>query len=370
MADPKRPASSQPSGGEGDDFLEAEKTEMTMPSASFRQALQSRIATPLGNQLRAAPAARGNDNPRVQPRAELKQPPRGLPLPGQRPPSGPSLPVSTAMGPPLSASVSPMPPGPPPAASSQALATTVTSTPVAAGIHETRVTMTDLPPPMVGNELVRVHRMPRPDQLDARLFMARAPDSAVAASFRVLRHRLVEREGIRVIAVTSPGRNEGKTSVAVNLALALGESGRSRVLLLEANLRNPSLAQVLGFRPPVCFGEQLEFHRTHPLQPWVVVENMSPYLHVAAVSPDAPRRALVDGPAVGIALEQLRAADYHTIVIDCPPVLGSADVNLLTEHVDGVLFAMWVRRSRARMLRKAIDQIGKSKVLGTVLVGG
>jgi Mrp family chromosome partitioning ATPase len=142
------------------------------------------------------------------------------------------------------------------------------------------------------------------------------------------------------------------------------------VLLLEMNLRYPSLARVLGFRPPVCFGDQLEFHRTHPMQPWVVVENLSPHLHVAAVSPDTQARALVDGPAVAIAIEQLRAADYHYIVLDCPPVLGSADLNLLTEHVDGVLFSMWLRRSRLRQLRRAMDQIGREKVIGSVLVGG
>jgi Mrp family chromosome partitioning ATPase len=219
-------------------------------------------------------------------------------------------------------------------------------------------------------ELIKVHQIPVGETGDPRLVLVRTPDSAAAASFRVLRHRLAARAGLRVILVTSPTRREGKTTLAVNLALALGEAGRARVLLLEANLRHPSVARLLGFRPPVCFGEQLEFHRTHPQQPWVVVETLSPSFHVAAVSPDAQTRPLVDGPAVAIALAQLRGAPYDFIVLDSPPILGSADTNLIEEHVDGVVLALGARRSHARALRRAVDQIGRDKIIGTVLLGG
>jgi len=229
------------------------------------------------------------------------------------------------------------------------------------------------PPPPVAveapDELIRVHRLPPPDGRERRLIVWGSPDSAAAASFRVLRHRLLERPGLRVILVTSPARREGKTTLAVNLALALGESGRARVLLLEANFRQPAVARMLGFRPPVCFGEQVEFHRTQPQQSWVVVENVSPFLHTAAVAPDWPARPLLDGPAVAIALAQLRGTTYDHIVIDSPHILGSADVNLLEEHVDGVLLALRARSTHARSLRRAIDQIGAAKVIGSVLLG-
>jgi Mrp family chromosome partitioning ATPase len=293
-----------------EDYVDA---DVTVPGAPFRGGQPPRIATPLGGGLRTP----------------VRPPPRGSPPLGQR--------------------------------------HTQPGTPVA----EPRTTLNDLPaarPP--GDELVKVEVLPPPEKLAPTLYLTRAPDSAAAASVRVLRHRLLERQAGRVIAVTSPGRREGKTTLAINLAMALGESGRARVLLLEVNLRHAALARLLGFRPPVCFAEQLEFHRTHPVQPWVVVEQLSPHLHLAAVSPDAQPRALIDGPAVAIAIEQLRGAGYDHIVVDCPPVLGSADVNLIEEHVDGVLFAMWVRRSRTRALRRAVDQIGRRKVLGTALIGG
>jgi len=219
------------------------------------------------------------------------------------------------------------------------------------------------------SEVVRVYRLPPTQRQDPRLFMLGAPDSLAAASFRVLRHRLAERKGVKVILVTSPRPGEGKTICAVNLALALSEAGRDRVLLLEANFRCPALARLFGFQPPVCISEQMETHRARAPQQWVVVETGSPWLHTAAVAPDAASRPILDGPALARCIEELRRAGYDYIVVDSPPIIGSADVNLIEESVDGILVAIWARKSRARALRKAVDQIGKSKLLGVMLLG-
>ncbi len=219
------------------------------------------------------------------------------------------------------------------------------------------------------SELVRVHRMAPTRRMDPRLLMLGAPDSAAAASFRVLRHRLGERRGVTAILVTSPRAGEGKTLCAVNLALALGEAGRARVLLLEANFRCPSIARLLGFHPPVGVCEQLDSHRVQPDQPWIVVETVAPWLHVAAVAPETDTRPILDGPGLARCIEDLRQAGYDYIVIDSPPILGSADVNLIEESVDGILIALWARKSHARALRRAVEQIGRSKLLGVILLG-
>jgi Mrp family chromosome partitioning ATPase len=207
-----------------------------------------------------------------------------------------------------------------------------------------------------------------PEDPDERLVMVREPDSARAASFRVLRHRLQERGDPRVIAVTSPGPREGKTTCAVNLALALGECGRAKVLLVEANLRSPALAALFGFLPPECFSTQLARHKDKPLDAWSVVEVFSPSLHVLAVKPDADARPLLDGPAFSLALEMLRQANYDYIVIDTPPVLGAADVNLVEDVADGVLFTAWSRETSGRRLRQAIEQLAPAKLLGLALL--
>jgi Mrp family chromosome partitioning ATPase len=186
----------------------------------------------------------------------------------------------------------------------------------------------------------------------------------------VLRHRLAERGDPRVIAVSSAQPKEGKSTCAANLSLALGECGRARVLLLEANLRAPSLAALFGFLPPECFSTQLARHREKPLDPWSVVEVFSPSLHVCAVKPgpDSENRPLLDGVALGIAVDMLRRSGYDYVVIDTPPVLGSADVNLVEDYADGVLLTTWSRRSSQRALRHAMEQLSPQKILGVTLL--
>jgi Mrp family chromosome partitioning ATPase len=207
-----------------------------------------------------------------------------------------------------------------------------------------------------------------PEDPDERLILLREPDSARAASFRVLRHRLQEHGDPRRIAVTSALPREGKTTCAVNLALALGECNRARVLLVEANLRAPSLAPLFGFMPPEGFATQLTRHKDKPEEAWSVVEVYSPSLHVLAVKPEAEGRPLLDGPAFAIAIEMLSQAGYDYIVVDTPPVLGAADVNLVEDCVDGVLFTAWSGATPARALRQAVEQLQPAKLLGVTLL--
>jgi len=77
--------------------------------------------------------------------------------------------------------------------------------------------------------VLNVHRVEQERGTDRRLLMLEAPDSQAAAAFRVLRHRLVRNGEPKVMLVTSPNVGEGKTTCALNLALALCEAGRARV---------------------------------------------------------------------------------------------------------------------------------------------
>ena len=205
---------------------------------------------------------------------------------------------------------------------------------------------------------------------DPRLELVIDPDSERAASFRVMRHHLLELGRPQCVVVSSPQPGDGKTLTAINLALALAECGRAKVLLVETHVRRPQLAGVFKFVPPWCFAEQLAAHRHQPTMPWSMVKIPQLWLDVGAINPRIEKMQLLDGPAFAIAMERMRMAGYDHIVIDSPPVLGSADVNLLADAADAVILALRARRSTTRDLRKAIDQIGASRVAGTVLVQG
>lgn len=211
------------------------------------------------------------------------------------------------------------------------------------------------------------HHLPD-DNVDPRLTLVIDPDSERSAAFRVLRHHLLEVGRPQVVIVSSPQVGDGKTTTAVNLALALAECGRARTLLVETHVRRPQLTSVFQFIPPWCFAEQLAAHRHQPTMPWSLIDIPQLWLHVAAINPRIAQTQLLDGPAFAIAMERLRMAGYDHIVVDAPPVLGSADVNLMTDAADSVVLALRARRSNTRDLRRAIDQLGTTKIAGTVLL--
>jgi Mrp family chromosome partitioning ATPase len=204
-------------------------------------------------------------------------------------------------------------------------------------------------------------------ELDQRAAILRDPLSARAASFRVLRHRLADRGDPKVLVVTSAEDGEGKTTCALNLACALAESGRNRVLLLEVNTGRPAVAGLLGFLPPGCFFEQLAQHRTEPTRPWTVAQVAPHDVDVLAVQPRPEPRPPLHGPSLLAAIASLRAAYAYT-VIDTSSILTGLDVPLLEDAADGIVIAARARHTRGRALTAALEQAGASRVLGVVLV--
>ena len=229
----------------------------------------------------------------------------------------------------------------------------------------------ELAPPMAARQPPEIgltqHHLPDGAPPDERLVLLNDPDSERAAAYRVLRHHLLEAGRPQVVVVSSPRTGDGKTTAAVNLALALAECGRAKVLLVEAHVRRPQLASLFRFVPPWCFAEQLAAHRHQPLLPWGFVDIPQLWLHVAAINPRIEQGQLLDAPAFAIAMERLRLGGYDHIVIDAPPVIGSADVNLIQDAADGTLLVLRGRRTTARELRRAMDQLSPARVLGTVL---
>lgn len=212
-----------------------------------------------------------------------------------------------------------------------------------------------------------VHPVKINDDLSPHLAMLKDPYGKRADAYRALRHQLGKRGDPKVIGVTSAGRREGKTTAAINLAASLREGARGRVLLVEANLRAPAVAAMLGFMPPACFQEQLLRHRNEPLDPWVAAEIL-PSLHGMAINPVNKYAPLLDPIAFSIAIDRLRLAGYDYIVVDTTPVLESADVNLIADSIDGFVITSVARRSDTKSIRRAIEQLGSVSFLGTVLL--
>lgn len=218
-----------------------------------------------------------------------------------------------------------------------------------------------------GQTQITVHPGKAPETVDPLIVMLKDTYSDRADAYRNLRRKLASAGNPRMVAVTSATPGEGKTTLAVNLALVLREGARGRVLLIEANLRSPRLAKLFEFEPPECFVQQLASHREEPDKPWVAVEPL-PQLHVMAIDGSAKHAPLLDAVAFSSGMAQLKQASYEYIVVDTPPVLGSVDCNLIADAVDGMIFASIQMKSKKGPFKKAIEQIQPAPILGVVVL--
>jgi len=235
-------------------------------------------------------------------------------------------------------------------------------------------------PPRAVHAITRRDELPRPEieiwpaeiaiPYDPRLVLLAEPESPRARGFELIRHRLRRGSDPRIIVVTSALRGEGKSTTAVNLAHAIARERSARVLLLEANVRSPGLSQMLGFRPPVCFFEQLQEPTIE--DHFVVAHAVDAGFYYLGIDPGIVRRWSTNRPA----FERMRmertirqlARVYDYVIIDTPPALESPDASLLSDVADGILIAARARRSRARHLEKLLDQFQPAPILGVALL--
>lgn len=198
-------------------------------------------------------------------------------------------------------------------------------------------------------------------------------DASAGAALRVIRHKLelLRAEGISTFAVTSPHPGDGKSALSTMLAMALSESQRARVLLVEGNLHRPAIARLFGLDLPREFGlsEQLVGKIEGDDRPWQVVA-IGPSLHVLAESPQAtPIPRVIHSGQFQEALA-LFGELYDYVVVDGPHVLGSGDANAIETAVEGLVFVARAEVSTKLDVRKALRQIGARRLVGFVLVDG
>jgi Mrp family chromosome partitioning ATPase len=214
---------------------------------------------------------------------------------------------------------------------------------------------------------IRPTRFVPPEQVDTHLPVLQKEGAKRAAAFRALRRRLAEQGNPGVILVTSAQDGEGKSTCAANLALAMAESGRLKVLLVEANLRRPKLAEIFGFQPSRCLIEQLAAHREQIDAPWLTTEIQPAGLHVLAVSSDADRDQVLHGPSFSASVARWRLAFDH-VVVDGPAILSTCDASIIHDAVDAVVMVARAGVTRSRTVRRALDQISADMVAGLVLM--
>ena len=196
-----------------------------------------------------------------------------------------------------------------------------------------------------------------------------APHSMVVEAFRTIRTNLqfsgpADRQ--RSVLVTSPSPEDGKTTVACNLAASVALGGR-RVLLVDANLRRPALQ---NFHANVDGSNGLSNMLVGNADLSSVIKKTSlPNLDVIGSGPMPPNPAELLGSAQMRSFLQEVSSTYDQIFFDAPPVLLANDALVLSTLVDGVIVVCRAKQNSRGMTQRACGLLQKveSHILGGVL---
>jgi capsular exopolysaccharide synthesis family protein len=198
-----------------------------------------------------------------------------------------------------------------------------------------------------------------------------APSSFEADQYRALRHvveRLRRESGFHVLAVTSPGPGDGKTVTTLNLAGALAQSAGARILVIDADLRKPSVGDYLGLNlrlPGLANAIADPDYELASVARQLEGFNLS--VVPAGKSHIAPYE-LLNSPRLEGLLREARL-QYDFVLVDTPPFVGLPDGRLIERGVDGFLVVVSAHRTPRKMLAEALNTIDPAKVVGVVFNG-
>ena len=205
--------------------------------------------------------------------------------------------------------------------------------------------------------------------LNKRRIVLLQPNSFVAEQFRTLRARLdslAANRPIRTIGVTSALPGDGKTLASIGLAVVNAMQPGRRVLLVDCDLRKPSVASSLGLRVDAGLAEVLT--ETGSLEDALLrVEG-----HELEV---LPVRAVPQNPSELLASEGMRklletlSGRYDRVILDLPPTLGLPDAKTVSELCDGVIFVVRADVTPEPEIASALDVLDRRRVLGLVMNG-
>jgi len=176
-------------------------------------------------------------------------------------------------------------------------------------------------------------------------------------------HLMQSQSGIHSLMISSALPRDGKTLTSTNLALTLSESYSKRVLLIDADLRRPSIREAFALPEGPGLADVLRTDSRITLP----IAEVTPRLSILiAGNPDSsPSAALVSNRMRALMAEAAQRFDW--VLLDTPPVGLLSDANLLGSLVDGVILVVGAGSTPYPAVARAVAQFGRERILGVVL---
>ena len=204
--------------------------------------------------------------------------------------------------------------------------------------------------------------------LDEHLVTLLDPKSFVAEQFRKLRTSIMEHSNSnppRCILITSSVLGEGKTITAANLAVSIAQGIHEHVLLIDADLRRPTLHKQLGLNPTPGLSDYLtgDIELSH-----LLVKTSVPkltFLPAGQVS-DKPSELFSSNKMRNLIEEMRSRYENRYIVIDSTPIMSTSEPDILSRQVDGVIFIVRAGKTPREVIQRSLLNLDKKKILGIV----
>jgi capsular exopolysaccharide synthesis family protein len=178
----------------------------------------------------------------------------------------------------------------------------------------------------------------------------------------LLHHAQVER-GLKVVMTSSALPGEGKSLTAVNTALTLSESYQRRVLLIDADLRRPTIQRLFGIPPIAGLNEALKA----PEDTTMTVTQITERLFVLpAGRPDADPIGGLTSPRMQRVLAHASSL-FDWVIVDTPPLGLLPDASLLTNWVGGVLLVVRCGKAPFQLVKRTVEAVTRERIIGVIM---
>ena len=194
-------------------------------------------------------------------------------------------------------------------------------------------------------------------------------DQRIIDTYGLLRTRVLRRmqqNKWQSIGITSAGKDDGKTLTAINLAISIAMKQTHTVLVVDADLRNPSIHNALGFKPQFGLSDYLT--SDIPIDEVLIDPGIDRLIILPGNKGAETSSELLSSPKMSRLAQELKTRYTSRIVIyDLPPVLVGDDVAAFAPNLDTALLIVEEGSTETDKLKRSIDLLEGVDIIGTVL---
>lgn len=205
--------------------------------------------------------------------------------------------------------------------------------------------------------------------LEKHRLMMLLNDPKAMDCYNLLCTRLLQKtrdKGHNSIMVTSALENEGKTITSINLAVSIAREVKQTVLLVDTDLRNPTIHHYLG-----CDGQKgLRDYllADEPLAKLLINPGLAKMVILAAGKRLSGSTEILGSPKMEKLVEEMkRRYPERYVIFDCPPLLTSPDALIFSSYVDGIILVVEAGRTPKDQISKAIELLDGKNIIGLVM---